>query len=119
MSAVDLTTVFATAGGSAVSIEITLVLLLLVAAAVSVVTRLVHLPYTVTLVLAGLVVAVSGLSSPLDLSADLIFYVFLPVILFEAALSTPGAYPVSYTHLRAHETDSYLVCRLLLEKKKK
>src|SRR5665647_3891068 len=29
------------------------------------------------------------------------------------------AYPVSYTHLRAHETDSYLVCRLLLEKKKK
>ena len=28
-------------------------------------------------------------------------------------------YPVSYTHLRAHETDSYLVCRLLLEKKKK
>src|SRR5680860_1827954 len=26
--------------------------------------------------------------------------------------------PVSYTHLRAHETDSYLVCRLLLENKK-
>ena len=26
---------------------------------------------------------------------------------------------VSYTHLRAHETDSHLVCRLLLEKKKK
>src|SRR5680860_1827838 len=25
--------------------------------------------------------------------------------------------PVSYTHLRAHETDSYLVCRLLLETK--
>src|SRR5680860_1386720 len=25
---------------------------------------------------------------------------------------------VSYTHLRAHETDSYLVCRLLLETKK-
>src|SRR5680860_89776 len=24
------------------------------------------------------------------------------------------ALPVSYTHLRAHETDSYLVCRLLL-----
>src|SRR5680860_1699477 len=30
-----------------------------------------------------------------------------------------AADPVSYTHLRAHETDSYLVCRLLLEKKKK
>src|SRR5664279_771895 len=30
------------------------------------------------------------------------------------AWHTPSA--VSYTHLRAHETDSYLVCRLLLEK---
>ena len=29
-----------------------------------------------------------------------------------------GCSAVSYTHLRAHETDSYLVCRLLLEKKK-
>ena len=29
-----------------------------------------------------------------------------------------GSKAVSYTHLRAHETDSYLVCRLLLEKKK-
>ena len=28
-------------------------------------------------------------------------------------------YPVSYTHLRAHETRGNLVCRLLLEKKKK
>src|SRR5680860_644057 len=27
-----------------------------------------------------------------------------------------GPEAVSYTHLRAHETDSYLVCRLLLEK---
>src|SRR5665647_1930851 len=29
------------------------------------------------------------------------------------SIDIPG--PVSYTHLRAHETDSYLVCRLLLE----
>ena len=29
-----------------------------------------------------------------------------------------GLYPVSYTHLRAHETVLDLVCRLLLEKKK-
>ena len=27
-------------------------------------------------------------------------------------------HPVSYTHLRAHETPEHLVCRLLLEKKK-
>src|SRR5665647_2884230 len=54
---------------------------------------------------------------------------------FDGALMPPGKFtfqcvvpeswierhflnPVSYTHLRAHETDSYLVCRLLLEKKK-
>src|SRR5678816_4940577 len=28
-----------------------------------------------------------------------------------------GVFPVSYTHLRAHETPEHLVCRLLLEKK--
>eukprot|EP00658_Telonema_sp_P-2_P063467 TRINITY_DN52200_c0_g1_i1.p1 TRINITY_DN52200_c0_g1~~TRINITY_DN52200_c0_g1_i1.p1 ORF type:complete len:105 (+),score=31.09 TRINITY_DN52200_c0_g1_i1:193-507(+) len=31
----------------------------------------------------------------------------------------PSSFPVSYTHLRAHETPEHLVCRLLLEKKKK
>eukprot|EP00658_Telonema_sp_P-2_P024825 TRINITY_DN1998_c0_g4_i2.p1 TRINITY_DN1998_c0_g4~~TRINITY_DN1998_c0_g4_i2.p1 ORF type:complete len:169 (-),score=28.51 TRINITY_DN1998_c0_g4_i2:22-528(-) len=31
----------------------------------------------------------------------------------------PITAPVSYTHLRAHETPEHLVCRLLLEKKKK
>src|SRR5450756_2648768 len=31
---------------------------------------------------------------------------------------TRGEEPVSYTHLRAHETRHDLVCRLLLEKKK-
>eukprot|EP00658_Telonema_sp_P-2_P051134 TRINITY_DN39159_c0_g1_i2.p1 TRINITY_DN39159_c0_g1~~TRINITY_DN39159_c0_g1_i2.p1 ORF type:complete len:108 (-),score=30.51 TRINITY_DN39159_c0_g1_i2:29-352(-) len=30
-----------------------------------------------------------------------------------------ATHPVSYTHLRAHETPEHLVCRLLLEKKKK
>src|SRR5665647_3889162 len=33
------------------------------------------------------------------------------------ACSVDTSMTVSYTHLRAHETDSYLVCRLLLEKK--
>ena len=31
----------------------------------------------------------------------------------------PYIHPVSYTHLRAHETPEHLVCRLLLEKKNK
>src|SRR5450759_2711012 len=35
------------------------------------------------------------------------------------SLAGGDAEPVSYTHLRAHETRHDLVCRLLLEKKKK
>ena len=43
-------------------------------------------------------------------------------VLIDRALSSDGAtkretVPVSYTHLRAHETVLDLVCRLLLEKK--
>eukprot|EP00658_Telonema_sp_P-2_P006257 TRINITY_DN12393_c0_g1_i3.p1 TRINITY_DN12393_c0_g1~~TRINITY_DN12393_c0_g1_i3.p1 ORF type:complete len:101 (-),score=28.27 TRINITY_DN12393_c0_g1_i3:49-351(-) len=34
-------------------------------------------------------------------------------------LSLDPTMSVSYTHLRAHETPEHLVCRLLLEKKKK
>ena len=44
---------------------------------------------------------------------------FLSVGLLVLAPMFFGAiYPVSYTHLRAHETVLDLVCRLLLEKKK-
>ncbi len=46
---------------------------------------------------------------------------FLEMLAAEAgaARNTLAAYAVSYTHLRAHETPEHLVCRLLLEKKKK
>jgi len=37
---------------------------------------------------------------------------------FAEAVDVTGVVPVSYTHLRAHETVLDLVCRLLLEKKK-
>mgnify|MGYP003381612615 CR=1 FL=1 len=37
---------------------------------------------------------------------------------FESNINSWGYMPVSYTHLRAHETVLDLVCRLLLEKKK-
>ena len=39
-------------------------------------------------------------------------------ILLKQMWVTATEYPVSYTHLRAHETVLDLVCRLLLEKKK-
>src|SRR5664279_5144055 len=40
-------------------------------------------------------------------------------VLLGTGLADQRLGPVSYTHLRAHETDSCLVCRLLLDKKKK
>ena len=39
----------------------------------------------------------------------------LLLLLIALSIIVPDSGPVSYTHLRAHETDSYLVCRLLLE----
>src|SRR5678816_4882834 len=36
---------------------------------------------------------------------------------WDPAQTTKTMAPVSYTHLRAHETPEHLVCRLLLEKK--
>ena len=40
------------------------------------------------------------------------------VVVAQAAVAQIDHEPVSYTHLRAHETVLDLVCRLLLEKKK-
>src|SRR5665811_174687 len=50
------------------------------------------------------------------------YYIFAILFLIfdvEAVFLFPWAMAVSYTHLRAHETVLDLVCRLLLEKKKK
>src|SRR5680860_968448 len=41
-----------------------------------------------------------------------------PEVFGSKKIKVDASKSVSYTHLRAHETDSYLVCRLLLEKKK-
>src|ERR1700730_7920025 len=49
-------------------------------------TRRVHLPYTVGLVLAGMALYFSNVHIKLHLTKDLIFSVFLPPLVFEAAL---------------------------------
>ena len=41
----------------------------------------------------------------------------LLIVSFTGASPWSVLAPVSYTHLRAHETPEHLVCRLLLEKK--
>jgi CPA1 family monovalent cation:H+ antiporter len=61
-------------------------LLLFVSAMVAMLTRRVHLPYTVGLVLAGMVLYFSHVYIKWHLSKDLIFSVFLPPLVFEAAL---------------------------------
>ena len=43
----------------------------------------------------------------------------IPAGSFYGLVGPNGAGTVSYTHLRAHETKANLVCRLLLEKKKR
>ena len=52
--------------------------LLLIAVVVAVLTKYIRLPYTIALVLVGLTLgAVSGFE-PIELSRELIFFIFLP-----------------------------------------
>src|SRR5665648_1212111 len=48
----------------------------------------------------------------------LIWKNYFPLVYYGLAICFGLVHPVSYTHLRAHETMHDLVCRLLLEKKK-
>ncbi|HZD41466.1 MAG TPA: Na+/H+ antiporter, partial [Terriglobales bacterium] len=62
-----------------------MILLFSVATVVAIVVRQVHMPYTVALVLAGLVLGVLDLFMPPHLTKAMLFSVFLPGLLFEAA----------------------------------
>ena len=64
-----------------------LVELLIVAVIVAIAARRLHLPYTAGLVLAGLGVAILGITLGVPLTHDVIFDVILPPLLFEAALN--------------------------------
>ena len=60
-------------------------LLLLIAAVVAIVTRRVHLPYSVGLVAAGIILELSPFAPKISFTKDLIFTTLLPPLLFEAA----------------------------------
>jgi CPA1 family monovalent cation:H+ antiporter len=60
-------------------------LLLLIAAVVAMLTRRLHLPYSVGLVTAGIILAVLPFAPKVSLTKDLIFTALLPPLLFEAA----------------------------------
>jgi CPA1 family monovalent cation:H+ antiporter len=63
--------------------------LLLVACLIAMVSRRIGLPYSVGLVAAGLVIAFIPNTPAFPLSRDLIFNIFLPPLVFEAALQLP------------------------------
>lgn len=61
--------------------------LLLIAVVVAVAIKYVRLPYTIALVLVGLVLGSIGGLQPIELSRDLILFIFLPPLLFEGCLN--------------------------------
>jgi Na+:H+ antiporter len=65
--------------------ETSFVLLFVVATAVAIAARRFRLPYTVALVLAGLALGIVHLFEPPNLTRELLYTVFLPGLLFEAA----------------------------------
>lgn len=69
----------------------TLVVLFCVAAAVAVAVRRLPVPYTVALVIVGLVLGSLHAVEPVHLTKELLFTVFLPGLLFEAAFHIDSA----------------------------
>ena len=65
--------------------ETILVLLFVVATAVAIAVQRLAIPYTVALVVTGLVLGVFNAFEPPHLSKALLFNIFLPGLLFEAA----------------------------------
>lgn len=62
-----------------------LVLLLLVASAVAMATKWIRIPYTLALVIIGLVISPMNFLPAVHVSPDVILLIFLPALLFEAA----------------------------------
>src|ERR687885_546712 len=73
--------------GNVANIVIVLIILLLVATAVALISRRFRIPYIAGLVLAGLAIT-EFLPHRIRLDSSLIFNLFLPILLFEAALNT-------------------------------
>ncbi|MEA3002438.1 MAG: monovalent cation:H+ antiporter, family [Sphingomonadales bacterium] len=66
-------------------------LLLFVASLVAIVTRRLQLPYSAGLVAAGLALALLPLGLQVALTPELVFTIFLPPLIFEAAIQIPWA----------------------------
>ena len=74
------------------SYESVILILFVIASAVAVIARRINLPYTIALVAVGLLLGALKLLHPPSLTQELLYTVFLPPLIFEAAI-----------HLRASE----------------
>jgi CPA1 family monovalent cation:H+ antiporter len=80
------------AGGSMQGFDFgTLGVLLLLAALVAIISARLKLPYSVGLLAAGVALGLWAPGSTPSLTSDLIFFVFLPPLIFEAAIQIPWA----------------------------
>lgn len=79
----------APAGASTHAVE-SLIALILVATVVGLLARRVRLPYTVSLVIVGVALHAMGVVPEVRLTQELLMVVFLPALLFEAAIHVPA-----------------------------
>jgi len=68
-------------------IEVQALWLLIIAAAVAMFTKYIRLPYTIALVVVGIVMGALDLLPHMLLTPELVFHIFLPILLFEAAFN--------------------------------
>lgn len=80
-----------------------LVILLLIALVVILVTRRLAIPYTLGLVVVGLLISIFGLLPDIHLNPDLVLFVFLPALLFE------GSWSIETVHLRKNWLHVFLL----------
>ena len=71
-----------------------LIIIFTVASIVAILAKYIRWPYTITLVIAGIVIAFLGLQAPFKLDKDILFHILLPPLLFE------GAFYMRMDHLR-------------------
>jgi CPA1 family monovalent cation:H+ antiporter len=69
----------------------TLVWLLATVILVAVASKYIRIPYTIALTIAGLMIALTGIKLQINLTPDLILFIFLPALLFESSYNLPFA----------------------------
>lgn len=72
----------------------TLMILLMIATSVAMLVHYIRLPYTVMLVLGGLILGLLNVLPHVHMTPEIVMTIFLPILLFDAAIN------IDYSHLR-------------------